>query len=304
VKEVRYNKIFVGGLPRSGTTMVQNILDSHPLIYGGSEFDRLPNIIDLRAKLINTLKSGRIEEYTNQATIDEAIRDLIETLFKGIKSDKNYSYISEKTPWNILFFEELFELYPKAKFIMVLRHPFAVLSSMKKVAKNAKEKGVQAPDFTKNYLIASAYMEQVYAQMQKMKTKYPDSFYIVRYESLLKNLEQETKLLCDFIGVNWSADMLGFNTISHPGEKTMTKNEIWYTKEKFKANPNTKLRQEHIVNLTFKEKAFLNYLFFKNSLTGNYFNSLPIIYHLIGKLIYQKYKSNYQFKTLPKRLLN
>lgn len=298
------NKIFVGGLPRSGTTMVQNILDSHPLIYGGSEFDRLPNIMDLRTKLINTLKSGRIEEYTNQATIDEAIRDLIESLFKGIKSDKNYSYISEKTPWNILFFEELFEVYPEAKFIMVLRHPLAVLSSMKKVAKNAKEKGVQAPDFTENYLIASAYMEQVYLQMQKMKTKYPNSFYIVRYESLLKNLEEETKLLCDFIGVKWSANMLDFNTISHPGEKTMTKNEIWYTKDKFNAHPNTKLKNNNTTNLTFKEKAFLNYLFFKNKLAGNYFNTLPTIYRLIGKIIYQKYKSNYQFKSLPKRLLN
>ena len=40
--------IFVGGAPRSGTTLVQNMLDSHPDILGGPEFIHIPDIINLR----------------------------------------------------------------------------------------------------------------------------------------------------------------------------------------------------------------------------------------------------------------
>ena len=60
----RGNKfIFVGGAGRSGTTMVQNVLDSHPDIIGGPQFRNIPDIIDLRKKLHELMEIGALPEF-------------------------------------------------------------------------------------------------------------------------------------------------------------------------------------------------------------------------------------------------
>ncbi|AGC77401.1 sulfotransferase family protein [Nonlabens dokdonensis] len=297
-------KFFIGGLPRSGTTMVQNILDSHPNIYGGSEFDRIPNIIDLRKKLLATLGFGRITEYTSKDQIDKAIKNLILDLFNGIESEKDIQIISEKTPWNILFFEELYELFPDAKFVMVLRNPLHVLNSMKQVAINAKANGVQPPDFTTNYLVAVAYMEQVYRLMTRLLKNHPNSFYLIKYENLLVDLKKESVFLCDFLNISWNPKLLEFNSISHPGEKTMTKDGIWYTKDKFKEDPKLKKTKNSSSNLTYLEESFVKYIFGNNQLVKGYLKKNSLAGRLISKIIYQKYKMYYRFKSIPKRLLD
>ncbi len=302
-----HNRIFIGGLPRSGTTMVQNILDSHPEIYGGPEFDRIPNILDLRNKLLRSLEAGRIKVYTSKATINKSIANLVDALFEGVLSDQEFKFISEKTPWNILFFEELIEVFPAAKFVMVVRNPLDVFSSMKNVASNAKAKNIKPPDFTTNYKIAVGYMEAVYKNMEVLLFKYPTKVYLIRYEDLLSNLEYETRKLCDFIGVEWTEHLMKFNTIKHPGEETMTKDGIWYTKSMYKANPNNTLTNKKKSTLTFIEKSFINYIFFKNSFINKnncYFKTLSVSNRIIGKCIYYNFKNKYRFYNLPKRVLS
>mgnify|MGYP002713112743 CR=1 FL=1 len=299
-------KIFIGGLPRSGTTMVQNILDSHPDIYGGPEFDRIPNIMDLRNKLLKSLKAGRISTYTSEESINRATSTLIDSLFSGISTTKKIKYISEKTPWNILFFEELFEVFPDAKYIMVLRNPLEVYNSMKQVALNAKKKNISPPDFTINYKIAVAYMEAVYKIMDKLLNSYSNNFYVIRYEALLNDLEEETVKLCEFVGVEWTKRLLDFNKIKHPGEIAMTKNEIWYTKAKFNADPNEVKKEKKKSVLTYVEKSFITYMFKKNKLfseSNSNFPELSLLARLISKLNYSHYKRKYRFNKTPKRVL-
>ncbi|MGB0109821.1 MAG: sulfotransferase, partial [Terriglobales bacterium] len=61
--------IFVGGSPRSGTTLVQRVLDCHPEIYGGPEFDFVPPIVDLFQEMRRSIRSGRIDAILDEKAL-------------------------------------------------------------------------------------------------------------------------------------------------------------------------------------------------------------------------------------------
>lgn len=284
--------------------MVQNLLDAHSKVYGGPEFDRLPNIITLRSQLQASLNAGRITEYTSKEAIDSAIINLIESLFDELKLPGDVDVISEKTPWNILFFEELFELFPKAKFVMVLRNPTDTFNSMKTVGLTARRKNITAPDFTEDVKVAVAYMEVVFNQMFRLQQEFPKSFHIVRYEDLISNFAVEVRSLCTFCNLTFESQMLEFYKMEHPGQKTMTADGVWYTDKKFSMNPKEVKVSKNV--LTRTERAFINYMFHKNEFVNDksrYYNGITLIDRIIGKFMFRSYIRKHRFKTTPKRTL-
>ncbi|MDC7995720.1 sulfotransferase family protein [Altibacter sp. HG106] len=300
--------IFVGGLPRSGTTLVQNLLNAHPQVYAGPEFDRIPNIVDLRNKLQRSLKAQRIDVYTTSAQIDEEIRALISTLIEPLATKESYTHLSEKTPWNILFFNELLELFPEAKFIMVLRNPLAVFNSMKNVAKKAKDQQIIPPDFTQDYRMAAGYMEAVYKLHEEILHSYPDRVTLVRYEDFINHFESTAKELFSFLEVPWNDKVLRFYELDHPGEATMTKKQIWYTSKQFKMNPaEVQSKAQLFEHLTYKERIFLQYLFRKNTFINRnqeYLQEPTLLEKAICRTIMPIYKRKFRFLNTPKRILN
>jgi hypothetical protein len=66
IEPKKYRHIFVGGAPRSGTTLVQRILGAHSLVYAGPEFDLVPEIIRLRNQFIQKIIAGRISAYMDE----------------------------------------------------------------------------------------------------------------------------------------------------------------------------------------------------------------------------------------------
>ena len=61
--------IIVGGAPRSGTTMFQSMMNSHPQIHGGPEFDHLCDIVRLHETLSLGLQHQRIDLFVNQVQL-------------------------------------------------------------------------------------------------------------------------------------------------------------------------------------------------------------------------------------------
>ena len=287
--------------------MVQNILDTHSGIYGGPEFDRISNIIDLRRKLITSVSTGRINIYTNKTEIDQYIRTLISSLLGNVKTDKQLKYVSEKTPWNILVFEDLMELFPDAKFIHVLRNPMDVFSSMKQVAARAEEKKIPAPDFTRNVNVALGYMLSVYMLMNKIASEKRKNVMTVRYEDLIRDLEGQSKQICDFVELPWEKALLDFNKIDHPGEKNMVGNEIWYTAEMFRQDPDKKRNLKKKYLLTSSERMLLETVLGKDDyLLNNGYKIVPpgsIYEKLIGKYLAKNFYEKYNFKHIPIRVL-
>ncbi len=231
--------IFVGGAPRSGTTLVQNMLDSHPLIIGGPEFLHIPDLMQLRKKFHYSISVDYISLFCSKNEIDKFLVSWVESLFLPLADKENCDFYSEKTPENIVYFPEMMELFTKSHFIQVIRDPRAIVSSMQQVKKRAIKKGITVPFFTVNHHTSIDYVEKCYAVGFTAAKKYPDKVFTVVYEQLLLNPEQETKKICDFLGLEWSQDMLTPKDKKHLGELAITtkSKELWYNSLEYNKNP-------------------------------------------------------------------
>jgi hypothetical protein len=152
--------IFVGGSPRSGTTLVQRILDCHPEIYGGPEFDFVPPIVDLFRGMRESIRSGRIDAILDEKGLVHAFRCLLVALLLPKLQAEGVSYLSEKTPSNVLAFAWLEECAPEAKKILVVRDPRDVVSSMLDVGQRQRRRQGRASEFVRDTVAAVDYMNQ------------------------------------------------------------------------------------------------------------------------------------------------
>ena len=300
----RSRLIFVGGAPRSGTTLVQNMLDSHPLILGGPEFLHLPEFIDLRKTLHFSISKGWIDIICTQEDVDNHLRSLIENLFLPLADRSQSEFYSEKSPMNILAFSGLIELFPESYFIHVVRDPRAIVSSMKKVKSRAKSKGYDTPFFTRSVSASISYVKKCFNAGFAASKKFPDKVLTIAFESLLKDPERQTKKICNFIGIEWSELMLHPGDKKHIGEQAITKNsgEIWYNAKEYYRDPDSQnianwqselsAREQIRTIMAFSERDDLKPYGYNFSLDSVTHISHPLaisyfVYRWLGKWVYQ-----------------
>ncbi len=231
--------IFVGGAPRSGTTLVQNMLDSHPLVLGGPEFLHLPEVVGLRKILHDSISRGWIDIICSKGDVDAHLRSLIEKFFLPLAEKNKVEYYSEKSPMNILSFSELIELFPDSHFIHVIRDPRAIVSSMKKVKERAIGKGLDIPSFTRRVSASIAYVNKCFDAGFSAVNNHPEKVLTLVFENLLNAPEKETRRICDHLGIEWSDQMLHPGEKTHIGEQAITEKsgEIWYNAKEYYRDP-------------------------------------------------------------------
>lgn len=263
--------IFVGGAGRSGTTLLQNILDSHPDIVGGPEFRQIPDIIYLRNKLHDSIAAGKTVVFNSYDDINTQIYTLIENLLMPLLKKHNCKFLSEKTPANIFVFPELMKLLPGAHFIFMLRDPRANISSQmvaKKKGKASKSKRHNGPSSqiklsVFDFLTLTMRVKNAILAGLSASTIEPSKVLIVSYEKLVTAPEKETKKMCDFLGVEWFPQMLYPSKQQHIGEEAMTvaRGNKWFTKENFNRDPDLTSLNKWKSQLTSFQKAVILFFF-------------------------------------------
>ncbi|MBV1906180.1 MAG: sulfotransferase [Pseudomonadales bacterium] len=300
--------IFLGGSPRSGTTLVQNMLDSHPDILGGPEFLHLPDIIALRKKLLDSVSRGWIDIICTTEQVDKQISAFIDNVLIPFADAHGAKYVSEKTPENVLVFCELMELYPQSKFVHVVRDPRAIIASLLKVGKKARESNQVPADHAANVLSAIRHVKRSFSAGFDAVHAQPDQVYTLVYEELVKDPAGEMAKLCEFLGITWNEEMLRPGEKKHLGEAAITVNsgQIWYDQATFNSNPNTdsleKWKTELLpyqtlmVNRAFqsnKELCKLGYEFSEEQFgnTSNFRGNLSVAWYTLSIKLGGKLKS-------------
>ena len=196
--------IFVLGFPRSGTTMLETILDAHPALAGMDERSFLQDVIKAMAGLglSYPVDLGRLD--------DEACRSLRETYWHLVHTRARIDpaqRLVDKNPLNMFRLPLIARLFPDAKIILALRHPCdVVLSNYMQM--------FHAPA----YAAMCATLESTARGYAKAFEFWIDQAALLRpqvlelqYEDIVAGIEEQSRRVTDFLGVGWDERMVRFH---------------------------------------------------------------------------------------------
>ena len=192
--------IFLVGFPRSGTTLMDTILRSHSEI---EVLEEKPTVVAAKAAI---RKNGYNEIHNKVFSIDiisEARSSYIKEFRKHIKSSDTNSVYIDKLPLNLIEVPLINQLFPSAKFILALRHPFDTILScwMQDFEINAAMANMVDLDrIVDLYCIA---MET----FKICRSEYNLNVHTIRYEDLLEDLKGESSALLTFLDLTWETKM-------------------------------------------------------------------------------------------------
>jgi len=168
--------VFLVGYPRSGTTLLDTILRSHPSI----------TVVEEKP-MVETMLSGA---------------DYFEELAKHIDMAEIKGFLLDKLPLNLVNVQKIQSCFPEAKFILALRHPCdCVLSCfMQSFAPN-------------NAMANMLNLNDAAFLYDKAMTIWKESGvegHIVKYEDVVDDLEGTIKPLLDYLGLEWSEEITNY----------------------------------------------------------------------------------------------
>ena len=194
--------IFIIGMPRSGTTLVEQIISSHSTVVGGGELKHV--------RIFGEAIACGISKVDNQSLLDFRKR-YFENLRK-LPSEK--TTVTDKMPENFKYLGLICSAFPGAKIIHVKRNPAAICwgnftkhYAVKQLTNLNSEKNTlsnhTANPFSYKLEDLVTYYELYQDLMKFWEEQYKDQIYNLSYEKLTENQEEETKKLIKYLGLEW-----------------------------------------------------------------------------------------------------
>ncbi|MFV2015636.1 MAG: sulfotransferase, partial [Candidatus Heimdallarchaeota archaeon] len=195
--------IFIVGMPRSGTSLVEQILASHTKVHGAGELERMGN-------LVNQILTRPLGQNVGQDKIQLSKKEInsVYNGYLGALAELNVSekIITDKNPYNFQSIGFILSAFPEAKIVHLSRDSRATCWSIYKRCFSSTGNGYayDPADLVEYYKL---YIDL----MSFWRERYPDSIYDLCYEELTNNQEQETRNLLEFCNLEWEEQCLDFH---------------------------------------------------------------------------------------------
>ena len=189
--------IFVIGMPRSGTTLIEQILASHPDVYGAGELQALNQAVTRAGSFPYDLANWSV------SNLAQVAGDYLEQINRLAP---NALRVIDKLPGNFLYAGLIPLLLPGARIIHCRRDPVdTCLSCYSKSFAGEQLFAYQLDElgqFYRDYQMLMAQLRQILP---------PDQFIEVDYEAVVDDLEGQARRLIDFIDLPWNDACLAFH---------------------------------------------------------------------------------------------
>ena len=190
--------IFILGMPRSGTSLVEQIIASHHEVYGAGELNTLNNLVIPIVKNRSTQDTNGLSEETC-LSIRQGYFDSLSRL------DVPEKVISDKMPLNFRWIGFILTAFPEAKIVHLKRDAMATCWSIYKHHFDSKGNGWaynvdDLAGFYGLYIDFMAFWHQVF----------PGKIYDICYEDLTVKQEEETRKLLEYCELDWDENCLSF----------------------------------------------------------------------------------------------
>jgi len=197
--------IFIVGLPRTGTTLVDRIVSSHAKIASAGELDLFAQLVEreTRVSRLNAEPFFSSAQMADLHKIGDIYAQQIAELANGT------TYLIDKTPMNFLYAGLIHQALPNARIIALRRNAMdACLSNYRQLFALEDRRFDYAVDLEDT----AAYYRAFGGLMSHWRQTLPDSrFMEISYEDIVHDQEVQTRRLLDFCGLDWDPACLNFH---------------------------------------------------------------------------------------------
>ncbi|XP_018100530.1 tyrosylprotein sulfotransferase 1 L homeolog isoform X2 [Xenopus laevis] len=195
--------IFIGGVPRSGTTLMRAMLDAHPEVRCGEETRVIPRILAVKQMWARSSKEKiRLDEAgVTDEVLDSAMQAFLLEII--VKHGEPAPYLCNKDPFALKSLTYLAKIFPNAKFLLMVRDGRASVHSM--ISRKVTIAGFDLNSYRDCLTKWNRAIETMYNQC--MEVGY-DKCMLVHYEQLVLHPESWMRTLLKFLHIPWSDAVL------------------------------------------------------------------------------------------------
>ncbi|MBF0195174.1 MAG: tetratricopeptide repeat protein [Magnetococcales bacterium] len=190
--------VFILGMPRSGSSLIEQILSSHKDVFGGGELPFLKDCFP-SGFFNNIAENSQLLQGSSALSLGEKYIERLREIEPKAK------YIVDKMPHNFMFIGVIKIILPNAKIIHSFRSPEDTCLSI------YRSDFVGMHEYAYDLKELGEYYQLYSGLMSHWQSLFPNSIYNCHYEKLTHNQKKETKKMLDFLGLGWSENCINFH---------------------------------------------------------------------------------------------